>query len=779
MKNYLTEREGQLDFFETYSINFENNYGEEILKDSTDGIFRGSLFEFKLNISDLNKVLFQAIKYLSKERIKGHNVPASIFLVDLNKNIVYEYKSKDYYKEIHEIYSGGASKEICGFIGKTPSFTFFLENLEDKTKFIDHLGKNKDFLKIDIDENCIVGWAERYYRENPQSTKDDFLKDDGELRKPDKFKDYINPYIGESNEKFKYLMDKLNDKFKKKKLGAFYTPILYAQKAKELVDIAISKIPKGWSYIILDRCAGTGNLESQLSDEQLSHCILSTYEYYEWLVLKERLEDKVLKILPEKETFKDGFVKENDAMSREYIENKFLKEYIEKENCVIIILENPPYSEVGSNLNTDNISGNDNSFVLSEMKKDKNFGRLTNEISNRFIWSAYKYYQRNEYDSMILFSPSKYWKVTDLLVNKEFKKGYILNRKYFHATPGHILLALWQNKNSSITELKDIEILDIEDETIKSCGNLTIKRCKDMLSRLYDKRTFSDDITRNKDNNKNEVIWCEKDGYEATNKNIRCPSTYNKNIIGIIETDSFYSNQISCKLLRQRVYNGSDSYLRKDIYLEKLVLFTTKISYAYRTNWWEDYICTTSDLSNKYASDFEFLKYSLIYASLSPFNKCLSFKGSNKVDYFNELCFDKKSPHKSQALIDLESMTLDNDGNQRPLHKDATDSIVKTNEDGTKELKFKPLTLNAEEVELLKIWDTIMDLASQTKNYNKDYSYGLYQIIQELNTFVKTKDGNQYDYPLLNGNINTLKTKLKEYYKKYIEPKCFEYELLK
>ena len=53
MKIYNTEREGQLDFFEKYNINFENNENEEILKDSTDGIYHGCILEFKLNINDL------------------------------------------------------------------------------------------------------------------------------------------------------------------------------------------------------------------------------------------------------------------------------------------------------------------------------------------------------------------------------------------------------------------------------------------------------------------------------------------------------------------------------------------------------------------------------------------------------------------------------------------------------------------------------------------------------------------------------------------------------
>lgn len=775
MKNYINEKEGQLDFFKIYSINFENNFDDTVIKDSTDGIFRGSLFEFKLLINDLNKVLFQAIKYLSKERIRGHNVPASIFLVDLNRDIVYEYKSKDYFEDIHKVYTGAASKENFGFIANKPSFTFNLEKLSEKNLFLKHLEENTDYLKINIDDNCIVGWAERYYKENPEATKDDFLKEDGELRKPDKFKDLINPYIGETNVRFKYIMDKLNDKLKKKTLGAFYTPPQYASKAVELVRKAIKAIPEGKKYIIFDRCAGTGNLEAMLTDEELSHCILSTYEYYEWLVLKERLGDKVLKILPEEidsvDAFDNGYVKNNNALSEGYIQNNPLKEYIENDEYVIIMLENPPYMEVVSNLGADRTTDT-NSFVLENMKKDIK-GVATNELANRFIWSAFKYFLRKD-DFFIILSPVKYWKSTDI-VKKEFVEGYIFNRKHFHASPAAVSCILWKNIDSDIDKLENLKILNIDNNgNLIEEGKTTLKKVNKPFSTFYDTRKDQNDI----DND----LYCGTEGTERTDltEKQKCiKGIFNSNIIAYLNATSFISDSKHHYLVRANYFNGHGFHIRKDNYLSKIVLSAAKLFYVNSDWFYLDMFYNTSDGGTKYETDNEFLKYCLIYTSLSQHNKCLSFKGSDGRNYFNELCFDKKSPHKSQALIDFESMTLDNDGNQRPLHKDATDSIIKVNEDGTRELKFAPLTLNAEEVELIKLWDTIMDLASQTKNYKKDYSYGLYQIIQELNTFVKTKDGNQYDYPLLNGNINTLKTKLKEYYKKYIEPKCFEYELLK
>ena len=63
-KVYKTEREGQIEFFDNYGIPWEENDG--VLVENCDGVYNGVLFEFKLNINDLNKTLFQAVKYLSQ-----------------------------------------------------------------------------------------------------------------------------------------------------------------------------------------------------------------------------------------------------------------------------------------------------------------------------------------------------------------------------------------------------------------------------------------------------------------------------------------------------------------------------------------------------------------------------------------------------------------------------------------------------------------------------------------------------------------------------------------
>ncbi|HPG92049.1 MAG TPA: hypothetical protein PK675_01415, partial [Clostridia bacterium] len=227
IKKYNVELEGQIEFYEHYLkvINPDLTY-EDIFRNNTDGILNGNLLEFKLNITDLNACLFQSIKYLSAMRIKGEPIPANILLVSLNSATIYVYHSSDYLKDIETVYIGGASKKNVGFIANDYILRLeYIENQADEFSLIQLLKEN-NHTKINIDENCIVGWAEKYYRENPEARKSDFIGDTtgkvkiiGEIREPSKFKNYIYAYSGKDNVRFQYLMDKLNDTLQKKNLG--------------------------------------------------------------------------------------------------------------------------------------------------------------------------------------------------------------------------------------------------------------------------------------------------------------------------------------------------------------------------------------------------------------------------------------------------------------------------------------------------------------------------------------------------------------------------------
>ena len=614
-KTFSTEREGQLHFFENFGINIDEN---DVLIANTDGVYNGNIFEFKLSINNTQQVLFQAVKYLSRLRITGNPVPKNILLVSLNQSKVYVFDSEYYFDEIHKIYYGGASKSNDGFeIKKQPIEIDYSTDIgADKVLKI---LKENNFTKIKIDEDCIVGWAEKFYRENKTAKKSDFLddKDGGEIRKPIKFKDYILPFKEKTNIKFKYLMDKLNDNLIKKELGAFFTPPAYTKKSVELVREAIKLVPKGNDYIILDRCAGTGSLESELSDEELLHTIVSTYEYYEYKVLLERFNGRVRHIIPPTEDnveFSAGFVINADALSEDFVNNEIIKQYIDNPKCTVILFENPPYAEAGAiqtnEARTERGASWKKSFIAEKMKSEVK-GVAKNDLANLFIWSGFEKYLRYETDSYVLFSPVKYFKSQNL-VNKNFQKGFIFNRKHFHAGSSALSCVFWKNKNNK-QEVFNFGIYDIDDKkTSKQDGeiiflnNLKLKKVYNLLSDLYDKGQCSDD---------EKGITVGYDGKESKDVKIRISPLYNENIIGylVAQSFSFENPRMLSNLFRTAIYNGNGFYLRSDNYLEKLPLFAAG-KYPIEEKWYENgTIFKSSDGGDKYTKDKDFLKSCFIF----------------------------------------------------------------------------------------------------------------------------------------------------------------------
>lgn len=759
-EHYIYERDGQIDFYNTVlpRINPELT-AEDLISDSNDGILNGNLLEFKLSIKDLNATLFQCIKYLSSLRIKGKSIPANILLVDLNASKAWLYHSEDYLDQIETVYSGPASKDNAGFIGNNAASIFEYDKSVDAESLIAVLKEN-NFTKIHIDEDCIVGWATRYYREIPGARKEDFIGDEtgkhnnkGEIRNPIYFKDYIYPYEGASNVKFNYLMDRLNDILQKKNLGAFYTHKLYAEKSLELVRMAIGRVPKGNDYIILDRCAGTGNLEAGLTDDELSHCIVSTVEYYEYKVLQELLGAKVRHIIPPtetKDTFNRGLVTGADALTEEYIKNPIIKQYIDNPKCTIILFENPPYAETTSAEHQRKGKGKTSSewkrsFVVEKMKKETK-GTVTNDLGNVFIWSGFKYYLRQPTDSYIVYSPVKYWKAQHL-INKEFVKGFAFNRRHFHTkTEACIMCAYWTNEDSKIKEL-EIEAFDIngEETELVSCGNLPVKRIYATYSqKYYDKRAIPE--------NQRTGILIALNGTEKDSGRNK-PAT-SDDIIGymVAHSSGFDNPDLDSSLLVAARYDGNGFFLRKDNYLEKLPMFCASRYITYNREWTQRArIMKSADGSDRFYKDVasgkldQWLLKCLLFTCTEMQNHMRTFTGSDKRFYRNELCFDGTNG-ETIALKDI-----------------------------------KNLKLSDQEKDILSQWDTILKYAKKAKEYNKSLTYGIYQISKEIDTFYvdKTTGATIWNNIELHSALQTMKTLVKEYYNKEIVPMLFKYEFLK
>ena len=784
---------------------------------STDGLIGDLLLEFKPSIKDLNAVLFQAIKYLSHFRLNGQAVPSNVLLISYDDGTAYYYDANKYLSDIEKVYTRAASKGVTGqFVAGDPkSIWHYGNNAVDEDAMLqlmkgaykrDQEG-TQEWVPVHIDSDNIIGWATTYYKENKGARKADFLGDStiiGEIRQPRKLKGRILPYTGKDNAAFQYIMDKLNDYVERADLGAFYTPMPYATKSNELVYDAIRRFQKSGNddYIILDRCAGTGNLESTLNDnvpsdiidkDVLSHVIVNTYEFFEYKVLKERLGDQVRNIIPPVANFTDGTVEGSNALSQEFVENPVIKQYVDNPKCTVIIYENPPFAETTSIEHQKRHSGKSSSkkwkynFVTMQAKQELK-GARSNDMSNVFIWSAFHYYLRQSTDSAIIFSPLKYWKLGEDWFDFKAGKAFAFNRKYFHAVRQMVNgCVLWFNELANPTDnggdtlkLVAYDIVDAEAPNYDT-GELNIidedvvaKRIHSNFSQsYYDETIEPNDVIQQKEKLyplHPDAIWSAFNGREGRDKRLSVNSKYNDNIIGYLTAQaSTYENDSSMThLLRNTQYNGHGFHLRVSNYLTKLPMFAAGWWKAYRPNWWEIGVYYRSG-DGKVAFDRDvkagklnhWLNQVLFYTCLENYNKIRSLEGSDGRWYYNELSLDN---NKGQV--------------HDPLDKSQPKTLA------SQQLSDFLYNLNDDEAKMYQLWQRILKEAKVTKNYDERLNYGIYQINDELNTSHKEtnsrgKTTTVYDYPQLNGDLNTMRGLIKDYYHKYVMPNLFKYEFIK
>ncbi|MBQ9124206.1 MAG: hypothetical protein IJY14_00810, partial [Acholeplasmatales bacterium] len=395
-----------------------------------------------------------------------------------------------------------------------------------------------------------------------------------------------------------------------------------------------------------------------MTDEELSHVIINTYELKEWYVLKDRIGHRVRYIIPPipqppkelPDLNEEGFLSGANALSKDFIDSvlKIIDETKIKEKVNIILYENPPYAETTSIEFQKRNQGKEqsdwkNSYVVKEMKKDVK-GPASNDMGNAFIWSGFKYFLKDINDSYVIFSPAKYWKAQHL-INKKFIDGYACNRSFFHApTPACIMLCLWSNEDEIIDEIEINAINLDEHEGFIDEGFIKVKRIYSLFSdRFYDNRTFDDDTF--------DGIVCELDGTESFKEEsqIRLNKNYNSNILGylVAQASGFDNNRLLSSFHISGRYNANGFYLRNDSFIDKLPIFVAS-RYSDHYNDWKimSMIMKSADMADKYYEDIKngklnnFLCKCLIWVSLSHYPHMRSLKGSDNRLYINQICFD-------------------------------------------------------------------------------------------------------------------------------------------
>lgn len=421
----------------TYELTEQQKFYKELglldiiqIRLSTDGFTRGALIECKNSLGanyGLSKAKKQAKQYSQKLMKNGEYLPFYFIVIDLlkGKAIVYENVVMD---ELDTL--------------------MYKKNLNDKKLLINYIMSNKN-IKYDITEDTAIGVAQKYYKDNPGINKQAFFE---AIQSEN---DKCNTFVGTERD-FRSIMDKLNDPLSQKVLGAFYTPDKYVKIATQYVLNAVKDV-KTHDYVIIDRCAGTGNLEKFLPSDVLSHCIFNTYEAKEWIALTQIYAGRVRMIIPPqyKTIVEDLMNPEGTLMEGgDALQEDFLKhfndifELRDKGLMTIIMLENPPFKDVTSKGKVDNIK-NENKKNLNNLNLQLK-GAESNQIDYYFIASAYKYFKPQDY---ILIAPIKYWK-NDHIIDKTFIEGYISNREFYGASKTGLPIIHWKNiecNNNSIT----------------------------------------------------------------------------------------------------------------------------------------------------------------------------------------------------------------------------------------------------------------------------------------------------------------------------------------
>lgn len=418
---------------------------ENMDKHQSDGIVGNTIIECKLNEDEGGgpKKAYQELYGIIPNRLKskGEKLPYYRIYVELETFLV----------EVYDCH--------CRLV---ETFNWF----DNHEKFKKYLTDTANTFEYDlIDESVdLVEVIQNLYKVFPIKTKIEVYKylQDGVPGwfQPFDFKNLnINRLILNN--------DKMNEKYVQKTEGAFFTPPQYVKISTQYVMNAIEQSKKDEydDYVIVDRCAGVGNLASQFPEEVYSHLILGTINEAEALTANIRFNDMADVIVI-------------DALTEDGV--KYYKDEIEKyknknsvKKLAVIFLENPPYAQLNSNKDGGvNYKANgENKYIKTWVHKEMNKGG--DDLDEQFVFSAFEYFDIYSY---IHYGPIKIWK-TNHLITKEVKEAYLCNRKHFNATESAVALIHWGNNDI------EYETIDFDSDLD---GKFKVNKVYKTISELYE-----------------------------------------------------------------------------------------------------------------------------------------------------------------------------------------------------------------------------------------------------------------------------------------------------
>lgn len=367
--------------------------------------------------------------------------------------------------------------------------------------------------------------------------------------------------------------DKMNEKYVQKMEGAFFTPPQYIRISTQYVLNAIKNSKKdGYDdYVIIDRCAGCGNLESQFDEKIYSHFILGTINKAEAFTANIRFEENAIV------NVQDALTEDGVKFYQNQIEDYKKKHKVKK--LAIIFLENPPYVQTNSNKEGGVKSKYEKTWVDKQMEKGGE------DLDEQFVYSCFKYYDTYAY---IHYGPIKIWKSRHL-IDKEVIECYLCNMKYFNAGTSSTALIHWKNVDKKYNKL-DFKT-DLHDSFI-------IKKVNSTISTLY------------KDDGKKNGVCV----IEARNYSFKSPRLTGSINDGNEHGNKWVSEQNLLKVLPLFCV-CRDEYAEKGKWSDE----DTEQNYCVM-----DTVYKSADGGTQYQKDNKFLQDCLLYSMCTHFNHCKS-----------------------------------------------------------------------------------------------------------------------------------------------------------
>ncbi|WP_278846875.1 hypothetical protein [Brachyspira pilosicoli] len=277
---------------------------------------------------------------------------------------------------------------------------------------------------------------------------------------------------------------------KKRYLGEFYTPLIFAKKSLEYINdvISIDEFKSG-NYRIWDMASGTGNLEYYLDKELYKYLYMSTIDENDIDYCKEKFKEACLF---QYDYLNDDIVVSENIFDYKKLPKKLIKD-LNNKNLKWLIFINPPYAT--SQVAGTNSKSKKNVSIskIRDIMHSEKLGESSRELYAQFMFRIYReFLDREVY--LAIFSKTNYIKSNNNekfrnnVCNYKFMNGFIFSSSNFDntskTTPFPVSFIIW--KVSKLFNIKKenivLDILD-DDGELKTKKNYSVVSREDLLNK--------------------------------------------------------------------------------------------------------------------------------------------------------------------------------------------------------------------------------------------------------------------------------------------------------